>query len=256
MSHAQRMRRRRRGSGGPRNKAFLGLTVVGILVVLAGLGAVGLRRVDRRLGAAALLAQAEGDRRQHPRVRGRRARARLHPGRRAAPAAALGGHPAGRQGRDDRDRGRALLRAQGRRLRGRRARGVQEPRVAQDGPGRLDDHHAARPLALHLERAHVHAQDPRGEARRGARGRALQGVDPREVPRLDPVRHGRRPVRDRHQGRGEDLLLQGPQGPQPQPGRAARRPAAGAVGLLADAQQGRGQEAPQRGAATRWRSWA
>ena len=41
MSHAQRMRRRRRGSGGPRNKAFLGLMVVGILVVLAGLGGVG-----------------------------------------------------------------------------------------------------------------------------------------------------------------------------------------------------------------------
>jgi penicillin-binding protein 1A len=41
MSHAQRMRRRRRGSGGPRNKAFLALMVVGILVVLAGLAGVG-----------------------------------------------------------------------------------------------------------------------------------------------------------------------------------------------------------------------
>jgi penicillin-binding protein 1A len=41
MSHAQRMRRRRRGSGGPRNKAFLALMVVGILVVLAALGGVG-----------------------------------------------------------------------------------------------------------------------------------------------------------------------------------------------------------------------
>ena len=40
MSHAQRMRRRRRGSGGPRNKAFLALMVVGILVVLAGLAGV------------------------------------------------------------------------------------------------------------------------------------------------------------------------------------------------------------------------
>jgi penicillin-binding protein 1A len=41
MSHAQRMRRRRRGSGGPRNKAFLALMVVGILVVLAGLAGIG-----------------------------------------------------------------------------------------------------------------------------------------------------------------------------------------------------------------------
>src|ERR687895_1212511 len=41
MSHTQRTRRRRRGSGGPRSKAFLALMVVGFLVVLAGLGAIG-----------------------------------------------------------------------------------------------------------------------------------------------------------------------------------------------------------------------
>jgi penicillin-binding protein 1A len=41
MSHAQRMKRRRRGSGGPRNKAFLALMVVGILVVLAALAGIG-----------------------------------------------------------------------------------------------------------------------------------------------------------------------------------------------------------------------
>jgi penicillin-binding protein 1A len=41
MSHAQRTRRRRRGSGGPRNKAFLALMVLGIVVVLAGLAGVG-----------------------------------------------------------------------------------------------------------------------------------------------------------------------------------------------------------------------
>jgi penicillin-binding protein 1A len=41
VSHAQRIRRRRRGSGGPRNKAFLALMVVGILVLLAGLAGVG-----------------------------------------------------------------------------------------------------------------------------------------------------------------------------------------------------------------------
>ena len=41
MTHAQRTRRRRRGSGGPRNKALLALMVLGICVVLAGLGGVG-----------------------------------------------------------------------------------------------------------------------------------------------------------------------------------------------------------------------
>ena len=41
MTYAQRRKRRRRGSGGGRSKAFLALMVVGILVVLAGLGAVG-----------------------------------------------------------------------------------------------------------------------------------------------------------------------------------------------------------------------
>jgi penicillin-binding protein 1A len=41
MSHAQRTRRRRRGSGGPRNKALLALMVLGICVLLAGLGGIG-----------------------------------------------------------------------------------------------------------------------------------------------------------------------------------------------------------------------
>jgi penicillin-binding protein 1A len=41
MSHAQRTRRRRRGSGGPRNKALLALMVVGICLLLAALGGVG-----------------------------------------------------------------------------------------------------------------------------------------------------------------------------------------------------------------------
>ncbi len=41
MSYAQRSRRRRRGSGAPRSKFFLALMVVGIVVALGGLGAVG-----------------------------------------------------------------------------------------------------------------------------------------------------------------------------------------------------------------------
>ena len=154
MSHAQRIRRRRRGRGGPRNKAFLALMVIGIALVLAGLAASATssrsrppRRRCRRSRRA--------PRRQHARLRHGRPAARLHPGRRAAPAAALGGHPAGRQGRHGGDRGRALLQAQGRRLRGRHPRRGEEPHVAQDRPGRLDDHDAAGPLALHLQRAHL-----------------------------------------------------------------------------------------------------
>src|SRR5215207_1485758 len=41
MTHAQRTRRRRRGSGGPRNKALLALMVLGICVVLAALAGIG-----------------------------------------------------------------------------------------------------------------------------------------------------------------------------------------------------------------------
>ena len=41
MSHAQRTRRRRRAAGGGKSKVFLAFMVLGILVVIAGLGAVG-----------------------------------------------------------------------------------------------------------------------------------------------------------------------------------------------------------------------
>jgi penicillin-binding protein 1A len=41
MTHAQRTRRRRRGSGGPRSKALLALMVLGICLALAGLGGIG-----------------------------------------------------------------------------------------------------------------------------------------------------------------------------------------------------------------------
>ena len=79
--------------------------------------------------------------------------------------------------RDRRDRGPALLQAQGRRLRGHRAR--RRARTSSSGknaPGRLDDHDAARPQPLHraTRKRDLQAQDPRGQARRGARGRALQ----------------------------------------------------------------------------------
>ena len=72
----------------------------------------------------------------------------------------------------------------GRRLRGHHARRGQELHEPRDRRGRLDADHAAGQEPLH-RRPHaggprrLPAQDPRGEARRGARDRALEGVDPR-----------------------------------------------------------------------------
>ena len=53
-----------------------------------------------------------------------------------------------------------------------------------------------------------------------------------------------------------DLLLQAAGGPRPARGGAARRPPAGALGLLAGAQQGRRAHPPQRGPGARCRSSA
>ena len=234
MTHAQRTRRRRRGSGGPRNKALLALMVLGICVVLAGLGGVGY--------IVSVAASAPPLSSLKPRVTGDNTR-----------VFAADGKPLGFIQADD-------LRLP--------MRSEEIPQLVKDATIAIEDERfykhkgvdyegvvraaiknlAAREtvqggstITMQLvrtlyisQRAHVHAQDPRGQARRGARGRALEGVDPREVPRHDPVRHGRRPVRDRRQGRGEDLLLQEPQGAHAARGRAAGRPAAGAVELLAD----------------------
>ena len=110
-------------------------------------------------------------------------------------------HPQARQAGDRRDRGPPLLRARRRRLPGHRSRRDRQRPQRQDRAGRLDDHHAARPQPrLRLDRAHLPAQDQGGQARRGARERALEGVDPRRVPQQRPVRHRRRALGDRHRG--------------------------------------------------------
>ena len=247
MTHAQRTRRRRRGRGGPRNKAFLALMVLGICVVLAGLGGVGY--------VVSIAASAPPLSSLKPRVTGDNTR-----------VFAADGKPLGFIQADDlhlpmrsaeipqvvKDATIAIederyYKHKGVDYEGVVRAAIKNVDVAQDRPGRLDDHDAARALALHLQRAHLHAQDPRGQARRGARGRALEGVDPREVPRLDPLRHGRRPVRDRHQGRGEDLLLQGAQGRHAARGGAARR----ACRRRRRATRRRAARRPPRRAATR-----
>ena len=92
-------------------------------------------------------------------------------------------HLAERETRGDRDRGPALLQAQGRRLPGHRARAVggRPPRARR--PGRLDDHPAVR-----QERA-ARAAEPLdlpeaegGGARLPARAQVDQGQDPHRVP--------------------------------------------------------------------------
>ena len=149
----------------------------------------------------------------------------------------------------DRDRGRALLQAQGRRLLGDRARGREEHPLGQERAGRLDDHPAARPRALHQgPRAQLHPQDPRGQARLRAGGEALEDLDPQELPQRRAVRDRRRPHRDRRRGRGRDLLQQAREGPRPARGRAARRPAPGALAVQPVPQPHRRHHPPQRGA--------
>ncbi len=205
-----------------------------------------LRRLDRRLRPVAVLAEGARPGLQLRGAGRRRLAAGLHPGLRAAPARRGQRVPEAAQGRHGRDRGPPLLPARRHRLRGRHPRRRAEPRQPEDRAGRLDDHDAARPQPLHLQRAHVPAQDPRGQGRAGDRGAALQAVDPRQVPQHGALRHGGRAVGDRRQGRRADLLQQAPGPADAARGRDARRPAAGAVAVLAAAQPGRRQGAPQR----------
>ncbi len=251
MSRSQR-NRRRRGRGRPRNKALLAMMVVLVLVALAGLSAVGYvisiassappldSLKPRELGSQSEVRAADGTRLgfiQSNELRQPVSGAKI---------------PKYAQGRHGGDRGRALLPPQGRRLRGRRARRGQEPLEPQDRAGRLHDHDAADPQPLHHEGADVPAQDPRGQAGRGARERASrrpgQGLDPRQVPQHRAVRHARRPDRRRRAGRLARLLRQAGPEAEAQPGRAAGRAAAGADHLLAGPRAREGRGPPQRGA--------
>ena len=209
--------------------------------------------LDRRVGAGDHHAQGARPRLQHRGARRRRHAPGLHLGRRAEPPGDRRRPAEGAQGRHGRDRGRALLQPPGRRLRGHRPRRGQELPQPRDGRGRLDADHAAGQEPLHRGPhargpGRLPAQDPRGQAGRGARERALEGVDPREVPQHDAVRDGRRADRDRRRGGRADLLRQARQAARPARGGAAGRPAAGAVGLLADPARPGRQAPPQRGA--------
>ena len=113
---------------------------------------------------------------------------------------------------------------------------------AQGRPGRLDDHAAARPQPLHLERAHGAAEAEGGVPRDQAQRRLVEAAHPRDVPQPGLLRQPR--LRDR--GGLADVLLEA--GPRAQPPRvgAARRADAGAVGLRPVRRDGEGARPPQR----------
>ena len=198
---------------------------------LAGLSAVGYVDLDRRLGAAAGLAQAA-----RPRRASRGLRRRRH-------AASASSSPTTCASRSRATRSRstlkdatvaiedaALLQAQGRRLRGRRPRRGQEPRVRQDRPGRLDDHDAAGPQPLHLARSGpTSARSARPSWPRSSRTSTRRTGSSTSTSTPCPTAP-RRPDRDRRPGgRARRTSTSRPSKLDARAGRAARRPAAGAV---------------------------
>ena len=237
MSHAQRIRRRRRGSGGPRNKAFLAFMVLGIVrhrSAASPRSATSSPSPPRRRRSTSL--KARDPRRELARLRRRRQALGFIQADELRLPVAGDEIPQVAQGRDGRDRGRALLQAQGRRLRGRRPRGGQEPRLAQDRAGRLDDHDAARPQPLHLQRARpTSARSARPSSPRSSRTSTRKNWILDKY--LNTVPYGTVGGQSAIgvAGRGADVLRQAGQGPHAARGGAAGRPAAGAVGLLARA---------------------
>ena len=146
---------------------------------------------------------------------------------------------------DDRDRGPPLLAARRRRLRRHRAGRLAGPHRRQGRPGRLDDHAAARPQPLHRPGADVHAQDQGGVPGDQAREQVAEAEDPQRVPQHRLLRQSRL----RRRGRGPDLLLEAREPADAAPGGAARRAAAGAVGLRPVPQSAGGARPARRGAA-------
>ena len=133
--------------------------------------------------------------------------------------------------RDRRDRGRALLRAQRNRLRGR----CCEPLIDNIEAGEVEQ--GGSTLTMQLMR-NLCISDPERDLERKIveaklalelREGALEAADPRPVPEHRLLRHDPRPHRGRRPGRREDLLLEAGLEADPRAVGAARRPAAGAL---------------------------
>ena len=114
----------------------------------------------------------------------------------------------------------------------------------------------SRTSTSRIRDGHARAQDPRGEAGDGARGRALEALDPQPVPQHRVLRHQRRPHRGRRQGRGRGLLQQGRLRPRPEGVGAARRAAAGAVRVQPVPQPACRRSCAATRCSTRWPSRA
>ena len=91
-------------------------------------------------------------------------------------------------------------------------------------------------------------QDRPGQARRAARGPALQELDPRQLPQRRPVRHRRWPDRVRRRRRVADVLRQARAEAEPRPGRAAGGTASGTLRVQPVPAQVRRPATPLRGA--------
>ena len=246
----RRLRRRHRRNGGVRRGV---LVVLGMAVIGAFAAARQRRRLHRRRGLRRARhpgAQAGRPGRQLRGVRQQWPAPGLHRERRGAPARHHRQAADVAEAGDDRDRGRALLQAQGRRLRGRRQGRDQEPALRRDGAGRLHADDAAR--AQHLSdraQARLQAQDQGGQARPGARGRASQGLDPHQLPQQRAVRDRRRAHRDRRRGGRARVLRQARQQADAAGGGNPGRLAPGALALQPVPRSARRALAPQRRAA-------
>ena len=192
-------------------------------------GQLGGRRLQ--LGAAALQPQTRAEGALLGHLRRRRQPDRLHPRQQHPPAGPLEGAAAEPQIRHGRDRGSQLLQPRRDRPGRHRPRRLEGPAGRrQAGPGRLDDHPAARPQPLHpRSRTDAEAKAGRSAPRLRGGGSALEAVDPHRLPEHRALRHGRRGDRGRRRGGGADLLRQAR--PRARPDRSGddRRPAPGAL---------------------------
>ena len=183
----------------------------------------GRRGARLRLEVRPRRAPPDADRPEHVRLRGGRLAARRDPGRAESGSRSARQDVAVAPPGDGRHRGPPLLRPRRDRRGGHRPRAVAGHQGRGGGRGRLDDHPAARPQPLHLERADGAAQGHGGVPGREARRRLVEAEDPRELPQLGLLREPRL----RRGGGIAHVLLPHGADAEPAAGCARRRAAAG-----------------------------
>ena len=256
MSRSQRNRRRRRGRGRPRNKALLAMMVVLVLVALGRPLRGRLRDLDRRLRAAARLAEAARARLAVRGPRRRRHAPRLHPVQRAAPPV-LGQPDPEVRSRTRRSRSRTSASTTTRASTTRASCAPRSRTSRATRPSRAARRSRCSWSATSTSRRSgpTSARSARPSSPRSSRTSTRKALDPRQVPQHRALRHARRPDRGRRPGGLARLLRQA--------GREAHAAARSALLaglpqaptlLLAGARAREGRGAPQRGAGARWPS--